>query len=215
MTNYYLGKIVEVVDRITYEVKVSIDGIVDSKPAFPFRGEVDEPKVGDMVMCKNIDPIYQSMYLYQKLKEDEFIGFRSNGKSIEITPDYIEMKVYKFDESKDSQSAHDDFTGFISRIKIDKEGNIDIDTKPGKVTINIEGDVNSTIKGEVNQKIDGQVKSEISGNVDIKSDGNVTVDALKITLKDLKAIPKVSGSLNCVPVCPFTGLKHYIDNGMK
>ena len=55
MTNYYLGKIREIKDRLTYEIRVDIAGVVEDKPAFPLRGEVDEPKVGDYVILRNID----------------------------------------------------------------------------------------------------------------------------------------------------------------
>lgn len=233
MTTWYLGEIVEIVDRLTYEIKVSIDGIVDKKPAFPFRCENDEPHVGDFVICKNIDPVYQSMYLYQKLKEDEFVGFRSNGKAVDVTPQYIEMRVYKFDEARDSQAAHDEWEQpkFISRIQIDKEGHIYIDTRPGNVFINIDGNVEQTITGNVTSTIQGNVDSTVEGNVtsvikgnakievggktDLDSSGPCTITSPKTTLTDLKAIPGTSGSLNCVPVCPFTGVKHYLDFGIK
>ena len=94
MTGYYLGKIREVIDRVTYEIRVDIDGVVEDKPAFPMRGEIDEPKVGDEVILRNVDPLYGSMYIYSKLKEDEYIGYRSNGKEVTITPESITMRSW-------------------------------------------------------------------------------------------------------------------------
>ena len=95
---YYLGKITSVEDRLLYRIRVSIDNVVDDAMAFPLRGEVDEPKVGDLVLLYNIDPIFQSCYLYSKIKEDNFLGFRSNGKLISITPESITMTVYENDD---------------------------------------------------------------------------------------------------------------------
>lgn len=143
MANYYLGKIVKVEDRVTYEVKVDIDGIAENKPAFPLRGEVDEPKIGDQVLLKNIDPLYGSVYLYSKLKEDKFIGFRSNGKAIDITPEYIELSVYKAEDDAND----DDFRKKpITYVKVSDNGDMNIHIgatgNDAKLNLTIDGDVN-------------------------------------------------------------------------
>lgn len=91
---YYTGTIVEVLDKVLYEIKVDIPGIKSGVKAFPFRGEVDEPRVGDFVFLKCLDPVFQSYYLYQKIKENDYIGFRSNGKMVDITPDYIRVAIF-------------------------------------------------------------------------------------------------------------------------
>lgn len=197
MTNYYLGKIREVKDRLTYEVRIDIPGIVEDKPAFPLRGEIDEPKVGDYVILRNIDPVFGSMYLYSKLKEDDYIGFRSNGKNVTITPDYIEMSVYK---KNGDQDAHDDFGNSYTKVKLYNSGDIEIIAGNG---------------GNLTVKVDGNVSITTNGTTDVKSEGPLTIDAPKVTLTGLQAIPETSGSLNCVPVCPFTGVTHYLDFGLK
>lgn len=137
MTNYYLGKIREVKDRLTYEIRIDIPGVVEDKPAFPLRGEVDEPKVGDYVILRDIDHVFGSMYLYSKLKEDDYIGFRSNGKNVTITPDYIEMSVYK---RNGDQDAHDDFGNNYTKVKLYDSGDIEIIAgNGGKMNVLVEG----------------------------------------------------------------------------
>lgn len=203
MTQYYLGKVSKIIDRLTYEIRVDIDGIVEEKPAFPLRGEIDEPKIGDYVLLRNIDPLYGSMYLYSKLKEDQFIGFRSNGKAIEITPEYIELTVY--DRSDDVEGAHDGFedvggSPWFTRIKCLNDGNIIISTgkgKSGNLTINTYGDTKILTRGDT----------------EVASDGQIKIDAPRVELSSLQSIPGTSGALNCIPVCPFTGATHYIDHG--
>lgn len=116
---YYLGKVIEVKDRLTYEIRVTIDGVVEDKVAFPFRGEVDEPRIDDFVLLRDIDPIYHSVYLYTKLKEDEFIGYRSNGKMMSITPDYMTMQVY---------TGENPGEGTVCTVTMDKDGNILIES---------------------------------------------------------------------------------------
>lgn len=125
MTGYYLGKIREVIDRVTYEIRVDIDGVVEDKPAFPMRGEVDEPKVGDDVILRNVDPLYGSMYLYSKLKEDEYIGFRSNGKEVTITPESITMRVYK----RGDKAEDDDYGSYVAKIVMKEDGTLLIESK--------------------------------------------------------------------------------------
>lgn len=141
MTKYYLGKVREVKDRLTYEIRIDIPGVVEDKPAFPLRGEVDEPMIGDYVVLREIDPVYGSMYLYSKLKEDEYIGFRSNGKLIDITPDHITMKVYK--RNSDTDAREDDFDGFETKITMNADGTMEIESK-SSMTIK---SPNITIKG--------------------------------------------------------------------
>lgn len=204
MTQYYLGKISEIIDRLTYEIRVDIDGIVEKKPAFPLRGEVSEPKVGDYVLLRNIDPLYGSMYLYSKLKEDQFIGFRSNGKALEITPEYIEITVY---DRGGTQDAHDGFedvgqSPWFTRIKCLANGNVIISVgkgKSGNLTINTYKDtiINTKEKTHVN------------------SGEEVVINAPKMQILKAKSIPNTSGSLNCIPACPLSGVVHHMDYGLQ
>lgn len=240
MTTYYFGTINKIINRLTYEVLIDIDGIVDKKPAFPFsRGEMDEPKVGDKVVLHNIDPLYGSMYLYTKLKEDEFVGFRSNGKAVEITPDYIEMSVFKFKDStpgeNESQDAHDEFGNWYTRVKLYKEsGNIVISVgkgEEGSLTINTYKDVTITTMNDVEVNTHNDVTVNTSNDITINTGDNVTVNtknkthinsgeevvisAPKMQIKNAASVPNVSGALNCIPSCPLIGVVHYKDFGLQ
>ena len=109
---YYTGTITEIVDPVLYQIKVDIPGIAVSVMAFPMRGELDEPVVGDFVLLRSLDPIFNSYFLYQKIKENDFIGFRSNGKYVDITPDYILLGIFdpstrKNDFEKDGDKGQD------------------------------------------------------------------------------------------------------------
>ena len=81
---FFAGTITEILDPVLYEIKVDIPGVIGGVKAFPIRGEVDEPRVGDFVLLLSLDPVYHSYYLYKKIKENDFIGFRSNGKMVDI-----------------------------------------------------------------------------------------------------------------------------------
>lgn len=211
MSNYYIGVISEVVDNLTYEVKVDIPGIVEKKTAFPLRGEVDEPVVGDSVLLRNIDPLYMSVYLYSKVKEDEFIGFRSNGKTVSITPEYIRISVGE----KESEEFHTHITLYDSgEMEITTKDSLKINIS-GETSVTTDNNVSIDTTGSTTIKSSGDLSIDTTGSTDIKSSGNITIDGPKIQLSGLKAIPGTSGSLNCVPVCPFTGVNHYLDYGIK
>lgn len=168
---YYLGKITSVEDRLLYRIRVSIDNVVDDAMAFPLRGEVDEPRVGDLVLLYNIDPIFQSCYLYSKIKEDNFLGFRSNGKLISITPESITMTVYENDDEssiKARMTMNDD-----GSIIIESESDIKIEAK-STVNINAQSDINITSDSSLN--INATASTTIkSPDVTIKGPGTMTV----------------------------------------
>lgn len=202
METHYLGRISKIIDRVTYEIRVTVDGIVEDKPAFPLRGEVSEPKVGDYVLLKNIDPMYGSMYLYSKLKEDQFIGFRSNGKALEITPEYMELTVY---DRGGLQDAHDGFEDvgqcpWFTRVRMDKNGDVDVQIgkgKPGTLTIHTYKD--TKVQTDRIKVDNAKVKNTLS------SDTLVTIEAPVVSIKT--AALKVDGvvtatAFNVVPPTP-------------
>ena len=96
----YIGTITKLLgeedgkDPDLYQVEVDIPERGKGFRAFPLRGEVDEPRVGDVVVLRELDPEYHSYFLYEKLKENKFIGIRARGKKIKITKDEIEIGVY-------------------------------------------------------------------------------------------------------------------------
>ena len=132
-------------DPDLYQVEVDIPERGKGFKAFPLRGEVDEPRVGDIVVLRELDPEYHSYYLYEKLKENKFIGIRARGKRIKITKDEIEIGVYNDNEEWFDMNVEDlsppEMESFAS-IKITDEGEVIINAK--KITIN--GD-NISLKG--------------------------------------------------------------------
>lgn len=190
ITNYYLGIVKAVTsddddrlkDKEWHEVIIDIPGTIQGVIAFPFRDDLDEPKINDRVLVWDMDPLYHSYYLYKKLKEDGFIGFRSSGKMVSITPDDITIGVfgpddndeypdYAEDEIPDCDPGEDGSGNGFAYIKLERSGNIDIRTK-GKSTVNIAGDDGST----VTIKNDSEVTIEGASKVNIKGDSTINVD---------------------------------------
>lgn len=123
-------------DPDLYQVEVDIPERGKGFKAFPLRGEVDEPRVGDVVVLRELDPEYHSYYLYEKLKENKFIGIRARGKKIKITKDEIEIGVYKDDDIwYDMNIADEEPTlNCFASIRITNEGEVIINAN--KLTIN-------------------------------------------------------------------------------
>lgn len=193
--DFYLGSVHEVIDRVTYEITADIPGVAQEVKAYPWsRGEMDEPVAGNLIYLIALDPVYHSVYLYMKAKENDFIGIRSNGKMIDITPDYISMGVYETDTTS-ADGERPDLSK--SYCKMDSEGNIEIMAT---------GNEKITIKGNVNV--------EVSGNADIKVSGTTNIDGQTLninsgTINMNKKIPNPgSGPLNCIQNCLFSGIAH-------
>lgn len=205
-SNYYLGVVAVIEDddllpnaKEYREILVDIPEIATHVKAFPKSGELDEPKVGDPVLLLDLDPLFHSYMIYEKIKENDFIGFRASGKMVDITPDRIIVGVFKEDVYNYKEDAKWDDDGqrepgdgsikdsHISHISIEKNGNITIeigadegaslDDPEGKATVFIKGDANITI-------------DEGNSNVTLQN-GNATVDIQSGTY-DLK----VKGACN-------------------
>ena len=211
---YFTGTVVEVIDPVLYQIKVDIPGIAIGVPAFPMRGEIDEPRVGDFVLLRSLDPVFKSYYLYQKIKENNFIGFRSNGKMVDITPDYVTVAIYdpetEYNDSVKDETFRPEPTDWV---KLDKEGNLEV---------NLRANSNITITGSSSLKIDTDSKIEISGNSEISVSGNsninvsgstklncpdVTITGGKLTMKG-QSNTDLLGPFNAIPTCPFSGAPH-------
>lgn len=185
---HYIGTITKILDPNLYTVEVDIPGCNQELKAFPKRGEVDEPRIGDVVVLHEFDPIYKSYYIYEKLKENDFIGIRSRGKLIKMTE--TDLTIGIFDAGAEYHDTDKDNTPEpTSWIKIDKDGNIDIKTD-----------------GKMGVVINGTAKIECSGDATIKA------PSVKITGGKLETTGKsntdMSGPFNCIPTCPFTGAPH-------
>lgn len=210
---YFTGTIVEVIDPVLYQIKVDIPGIAIGVPAFPMRGEIDEPRVGDFVLLRSLDPVFKSYYLYQKIKENNFIGFRSNGKMVDITPDYVTVAIYdpgtEYNDSVKDETFRPEPTDWI---KLDKEGNLEV---------NLRTDANITITGSSSIKINTDNKVEVGGNSEISVSGNSNINvsgSTKLTCPDVTitggkltvngTVTPSNGPFCALPACAFTGAPH-------
>lgn len=238
----YIGVIAKVLDPDLFTVEVDIPGENERLRAFPFRGEVDEPRVGDVVFLKDLDPVYHSYYLYAKLKENDFIGMRARGKKVWIKEDFIQIGIIPPDANNsadadefpktvagewyDDNSGADPTPECTSWVKIDKEGNLEIEMEGGgKVHITADHEVkidgnwkvevggNTEVKigGNAEVKVSGNTTVESSGNCDIKANGSCTIDSPDVKITGAKATiagtptPEGRGALCAIPFCCFTG----------
>lgn len=191
----FLGHVHEVVDRVTYEITADIPGVAKEVRAYPFsRGEMDEPVAGNLIYLLSIDPVYHSVYLYTKAKENNFVGIRSNGKMVAVTPKDITIGSYDA-----SVTSKDDTTPdpSLSYVKMDDSGNIEINaTGNEKITIS------------------GNAQISVSGNADINVSGTTNIDGSVLnvnsgTINMNGKIPKPGiGPFNCLPNCVFSGCGH-------
>ncbi len=218
---YYLGAIKKIVDPDLYEVIVEIPGVRNTEliKAYPMRGEVDEPKPEDLVIVLGLDPVWHSVWLYRKIKENDFIGFRSRGKKIQITKEQIDIGIFaEMNEADQTEAPYqeDSTPASTSWIRIDKDGNIDVHAE-GNTKVKIDGNAEVTIDGSDGMKLDitaGDAKINVAGSADIKVDGATTLNCpdVKITGGQLtvkgKACTDGNGPFCGIPVCPVTGAIH-------
>lgn len=190
---YYVGVVKEVVDPDLYQIKIDIPGVTIGALALPFRGEIDEPMPGNIVLVKSLDPVFGSVYLYSKLKENPFIGFRSRGKICTITEDNIKIGVF------DPSTQYDDETvpEITSWITINSAGDVEIEA-PGEMKVNVGADKTVTIAGSCNIIVSGSCKVESP---------DVTVTGGKLTVAGTAGATG-QGGFCAIPVCPFSGAPH-------
>lgn len=219
---YYIGFVKEVIDPVLYEIKVNVPGHFDGVRAFPTRNNIDEPRIGDFVILRSFDPIYHSFFLWEKTKENGFIGFRSNGKMISITPDYIEMSVF---DSKwnDDQKDENYVPTPTSWVQLDKDGNLDISLNGDHSMLTI----NAADQADI--YLNGDFKVWSGGNIDIQASGNCKVQATKIeasaSMMEIKgpgilkvkgiAIPGEPGPFMIPAVAPAPGTPNITSNTIQ
>lgn len=197
---YYLGVVKNIIEDedngITKEygiIEADIPGVIQGIRAFPKRNELNEPKEGDAILLLCLDPILNSYWIYERIKENDFIGIRAAGKMIDITPDYISIGIF----DKDSGYKEDDRPEMKTYLKLDSEGNLEIKTS---------GDTSIEVKG------DTEIKTE--GTTDIKSNGACTINSPDVKVTGGKLTVNGAGVANgqggfCgLPNCLFTSAPH-------
>ncbi len=203
---YYLGVVASIIEEndITKEygiIEADIPGVCKGVRAFPKRSELDEPKPGDAILLTSLDPVLNSYWIYEKLKENDFIGIRAAGKMIDITPEYIGIGV--FDPSK--EYGEDERPEMKSYIKINNNGDIEVKSA-GENAINIDGDA------KINTSGDTEIKT--TGNTNIESELNCTVKAMNVKITggilnvNGTSAPTGTGPFCAIPTCPISGLPH-------
>lgn len=202
----FIGRITKVIDREEYQVEVEIPGYGKEFPAVPLsRGEMDEPVEGNLVIIMSLDPYHHDVNFYTKLKENKFVGIRSNGKVLDMTKDYVTLGAE--DNSKTHKDTYQQEEHIEkpdkAYIKFDNDGNIEIEAT---------ADCNVTIKGNCNIKVEGDTKIETSGKTDIKSGGECKIDCPTFTIAGGSAgkvgSPQATGPLCGIPNCVFSGVPH-------
>ena len=203
---YYLGVVASIIeeDDITKEygiIEADIPGVCKGVRAFPKRSELSEPKLGDAILLTSLDPVLNSYWIYEKLKENDFIGIRAAGKMIDITPGYISIGI--FDPSK--EYGEDERPGLTSYIKIDNNGNIEIKSA-GNNAINIDGDANIDVKGNAEIKTEEDTTIEAGLNCTVKAmEVKITGGILSV---NGNSAPTGTGPFCAIPICPISGLPH-------
>ena len=185
--NFYLGTVASVPKDGNFEIVADIPGVIRGVKAFPLRGDCDEPKPGDAIILLGLDPEYNSYYLYWKLKENDFTGFRAYGKEISIEEDALVIRSYSGENSEDGEHEPGGESGEKSSIRLDKNGNI---------SINITGDAKIVVENEA--KIEATTATVKAVDVEIGA-GNTGVGTLKINSKGV--IPSANGG----PFVAFPG----------
>ena len=203
---YYIGVVSGLIEEegITREygiIEADIPGVCKGIRAFPKRSELSEPKLGDAILLTSLDPVLNSYWIYEKLKENDFIGIRAAGKMIDITPGYIGIGV--FDPSK--EYGEDERPDMISYITIDNSGNIEIKSA-GNNAINIDGDANIDVKGNAEIKTEEDTTIEAGLNCTVKA-MEVKITGGILTVNGNSA-PTGTGPFCAIPICPISGLPH-------
>lgn len=242
--NFYIGTVTYVEsdplglltkDKLYHEAVVSVPGVFENVLAFPSRPNLDEPKVGDLVVVCSWDPVYNSYCTYEKLKEDDFVGFRAHGKMVQINHDKIVVGV--FDEETEYKDPDAPDVSKLAHLEMDKDGNITVHAAQNitvngdaDCTITIKGNNTVTINGNNSVKIDGNSEIEVGGNLNAKVSGNMEADVKGNMSVDVKgstelscpdvtvtggmmtaggnAAPNGNGGWCAIPVCPLNGMVH-------
>ena len=198
--NFYLGVVASIDKNDKFKIKADIPGVILGIDAYPLRGNWDEPKENDPIILLGLDPEFNSYYLYWKLKENDFTGFRAYGKEISIEEEKLVIRSYTGENSKDEEHEPGEE---VAKIQIDDKGNLVASNKTGaEIKITDEGDIKTSSPNGISTitiKSDGNIEIETLGG-EISFKGGGTID-FGILLNDSK-LP--TGFLN-IPAFPPPG----------
>lgn len=230
--DYYFGTIVDVPDTSnSFNVQVNIPGVVENLTCYPLRCGSDEPKLGDLVVIRDLDPEYHSYFVYEKLNENDFTGMRCKGKMIDFTDKSLKIGIFDEGDFSDGEKP-----GNTSWIELDEDGKLDIVTEDDiyiqsggslkqtveenletaveqNASITVGGHTTIDIQNGEDVFINGDVKVHINGNYSLFVSGELNIDATKITIGgqvlELKTSGAAPGPFNNFCTCvQAPGLKH-------
>ena len=229
--DYYFGTIVSVPNTSeSFTVQVNIPGVMENLTCFPLRCGSDEPKIGDLVIIRDLDPEYHSYFVYEKLNENNFTGMRCKGKMIDFTDESVKIGI--FDEGDFSDG---DKPGNTSWIELKEDGDLDIVLEDdlyiqtdGSIKTVVEEDFLMTVEQDASIEIGGHTKINIkngeeiiingdvsvtvNGNYSLKVSGSLDIDATKITIggqsMNIKTPAGTPGPFNSLCNCLQAGLPH-------
>jgi hypothetical protein len=171
-----------------------------------------------VVVC-SWDPVYNSYCTYEKLKENDFVGFRAHGKMVQINHEKIVVGV--FDEGTEYKDDDVPDVSKLAHLEMDKSGNITVHAAANitvegdsNCTITIKGNVSLTVEGNVKEKISGNVESDINGNLSVTANGSTELSCPDVTVTGGmmsvggSAAPNGNGGWCAIPVCPLNGAVH-------
>lgn len=230
--NYYVGTIVAVVDNVSEKPKpggkpiddlldghvsqdhiavATIPGVAEYVKVYPGRNQIDEPKLEDLVVIAVWDPAYLSYCTYEKLNENDFVGFRAHGKMVDITHDKITVGV--FDESTEYKDADRPDVSSLAQVDLTKDGEVYVHAAKD-ITVDADSNVTITIKGNNTVKISGNNTINVDGNSEIKVSGStklnspdVTITGGKLTVGGSCAVTGQGGFCG-LPTCLLTNAPH-------
>ena len=159
----YIGVITKILDPDLYQIEVDVPERGKGFKAYPLRGEVDEPRVGDIVFLRELDPDYHSYFLYERLKENKFIGIRARGKKIKITEDFIEIGIYE-----DNDSWND-------RVPLEKQDMTE-EEKIRVLEVEKEG-------GDPSPSSEAHIRLKKNGDIEIYTPTTLTINGGQIKIK--------------------------------
>lgn len=198
---FFFGTIVDVPNTSeSFEIKANIPGVMENITCYPLRCGSDEPKIGDLIIIRDLDPDYHSYFVYEKLNENSFTGIRCKGKMIDFTDESVKLGIFDEGDFSDGETP-----GCTSWIELDEDGKLDVVTEDDiyvecggsslnlikedlkttvdqNATIEIGGHTSINIKNGEDVVITGKVNLTIDGDYDLKVKGNLNVDASSITI---------------------------------
>lgn len=163
--NFYLGVVSKVKEN--FQIEADIPGIILGVNAYPLRGDCDEPKENDPVILLGLDPEFNSYYLYWKLKENDFTGFRAYGNEISIEDGKLVIRTYSGDNTDDPEHEPGEEK---TRIELDKEGKITVIARDAEIKVQNKANIDATTANI--SIIDGVIGSSSgSGVLEVKTTG--------------------------------------------